>query len=73
MTHKFKIGDKVEKISGYTFRGTVVSVYEKLNGDPRVDVEVSKEDYHGCTCVNCEDPNGAGMIHIFNPDQLTLI
>lgn len=69
MKPEFQPGDKVEKKDGYSFRGIVLSVYKKLNGDWRMDVEIPTEDFMGCTCPNCEDPNGAGMIHIFNPEQ----
>lgn len=69
----FKRGDRVEKISGYTFRGVVLSVYQKLNDAWVVDVEMNTEEYRGCRCPNCIDPNGNEMIHIFNPAQLRKI
>lgn len=49
------VGDWVEKITGdYTFGGTVVAVFNKLNGGPlRVVVE-----------------NKQGILHIFSPNQL---
>lgn len=49
------VGDWVEKITGdYTFRGTVVAVFNKFNGGPlRVVVE-----------------NKQGLLHIFSPNQL---
>lgn len=53
---QFKIGDKVDKKIGYTFPGTVVSVFENLNGKIRLVVEM---DIHG-------------LLHIFNEDQLKL-
>jgi hypothetical protein len=66
----FKRGDKVMKISGYSFRGVVIAIYQKLNGEWRMDVEIPGAEFPAsCLCINCSDPNGAGMIHIFNPDQ----
>jgi hypothetical protein len=50
------VGDRVEKIKGYPFPGTVVAVFEKLNGEQRVVVE----------CVDLP-----GLLHIFAPSQLT--
>ena len=38
---KMQIGDKVEKISGYRFIGTVVSVFKKVTGEERLIVENS--------------------------------
>lgn len=51
---KFKVGDKVDKITGYTFPGTVVSVFETTTGKVRLVVEM---DNHG-------------LLHIFNEDGL---
>lgn len=53
-----KIGDRVEKVTGdYTFKGTVVAVFNKLNDGPlRVVVE-----------------NEQGILHIFNPNQLNQV
>lgn len=69
MTLDFKIGDKVEKVGSYAFRGVVDSVFQKQNGTWMLAVEIASEDYLGCRCENCLDPNGAGMIHIFRPEQ----
>lgn len=69
----FKIGDKVEKVGSYAFRGTVVSIFDKVDGTAMICVEITKQDYMGCQCPNCLDPNGAGMIHIFRPDQFQKI
>jgi hypothetical protein len=56
---KFKIGDKICKPKGYTFNGTVVSVFTTLNGEIRVVAELTTE-------------NGLGMLHIFSESQLEL-
>lgn len=50
----FKVGDKVDKLKGYTFPGTVVSVFETTSGDTRLVVEMT----------------GHGILHIFNEGQL---
>lgn len=52
----FKIGDKISKIKGYSFEGTIVSVFKNLNGDERVVAEL----------------DGNGMLHIFSPNQLEI-
>lgn len=57
---KFSIGDRVEKVSGYKFPGTVVAVFRTLRLEWRYVVEATGEDYQG-------------MLHIFNGDQLELI
>jgi len=51
----FHVGQKVYKPKGYEFPGTVVSVFQNLNGDTRLVVEhdVSR-----------------GMLHIFAPSQV---
>jgi len=53
----FKIGDPVEKVSGYNFPGVVVAVFFTTASQLRVVVE--------CTVPECK-----GMLHIYNPDQL---
>lgn len=53
----FYVGNKVRKASGYAFKGEVVGVVHKLNGQTRYVVE--------CTVPGCE-----GMLHIFRHDQL---
>lgn len=52
---KFRIGDRVEKTTGYSYPGVVVSVFSTLSGKLRyvVEHEVS-----------------IGMLHIFNEEQL---
>jgi hypothetical protein len=43
----YKVGDKVEKVGGdYTFKGTVVSVFEKLSGAVRLVVEDDRGVLH---------------------------
>jgi hypothetical protein len=51
---KFKVGDKAQKLKGYKFPCTIVSVFETLGGNMRVVAEM--DDY--------------GLLHIFNEDQL---
>ena len=54
---KFKVGDLVEKASGYRYPGVVRSVYAKGDGELRYDVEADHPDF-------------AGMLHIFSEAQL---
>ena len=54
---KFKVGDLVEKASGYRYPGIVRSVYPKGDGELRYDVEADHPDF-------------AGMLHIFSEAQL---
>jgi hypothetical protein len=60
MEKQFKVGDRVEKTSGYKWPGVVVSVFETLTGERRVVVE--------CTVAEI-----AGALHIYNEKQLTLM
>ena len=55
---KFKIGDLVRKVKGYEFFGTVQSVFQNRKGDKRIVVE--------------SNPS-AGLMHIFNEEQMELI
>lgn len=57
MDAKFKVGDHVMKANGYGFPGIVVSVFDTTTGERRYDVE-------------CQSPDTAGMIHIYNEGQL---
>jgi hypothetical protein len=52
--YKFKIGDRVYKIVGYKFPGTVVSVFETTTGKVRLVVEM--DNY--------------GLLHIFSEENL---
>ena len=52
-----KVGDKVMKVSGYAYPGVVVSVFTTLADKTRVVVE-------------CTVPEVAGMLHIYNLEQL---
>ena len=54
--NKFKVGDRVDKVKGYSFPGTVVSVFKNTKGDIRLVVEM--DTY--------------GLLHIFNEDQLII-
>ncbi len=56
---KFQIGDKVEKIKGYRFPGTVVSIFMTTAKELRLVVEADGDDFKG-------------MLHIYNPEQLKL-
>jgi hypothetical protein len=60
MESQFKVGDKVEKVSGYKWPGVVVSTFDTLSGERRVVVE--------CTVAEI-----AGALHIYNEKQLTLV
>lgn len=51
---KFQVGDKVDKITGYKFPGTVVSVFSTTAGKIRLVVEM----------------DNFGLLHIFNEDNL---
>ena len=60
MDTQLKVGDKVEKISGYKWPGIVVSVFDTLAGERRVVVE--------CTTIEV-----AGALHIYNEKQLMIV
>lgn len=53
----FKVGDKVNKVKGYKFPGTIVSVFNTIKGDIRLVVEM----------------DNFGLLHIFNENQLEII
>jgi hypothetical protein len=57
---EFKIGNKVEKTSGYKWPGVVVDVFDTLTGERRLVVE-------------CTVPEIAGALHIYNEKQLMLV
>ena len=54
MNYKFKVGDKVHKPKGYSFVGTVVSVFMTTSGETRIVAEMRNN----------------GMLHVFNENQL---
>jgi hypothetical protein len=54
------IGKKVNKVSGYRYPGEVVAVFNNKAGETRFVVEATGEEY-------------AGMLHIFNQNQLSFI
>lgn len=56
---KFTVGQHIHKPKGYRFDGIVVAVFTTLSGEPRVVAEIAQG-------------NGAGMLHIFNEQQLEL-
>jgi len=49
-----KTGDKIRKLKGYAFDGTIRSVFENSKGETRIVAEL----------------DGNGMLHIFSPSQL---
>jgi hypothetical protein len=53
----WKVGDRVQKATGYKWPGVVVSVFTTLGGKTRVVVE--------CTVTEV-----AGALHIYSPEQL---
>lgn len=53
----WKVGDRVQKATGYKWPGAVVSVFETLAGKTRIVVE-------------CTVPEVAGALHIYSPEQL---
>jgi hypothetical protein len=53
----WKVGDRVQKATGYKWPGVVVSVFDTLGGKTRVVVE-------------CTVPEVAGALHIYSPEQL---
>ncbi len=56
MINLYNIGDKVHKVSGYKFPGTVRAVFLTSTGELRYVVEL----------------DGYGLLHIFNERQLAL-
>jgi hypothetical protein len=56
-TADLRIGDRIKKVSGYKYPGVVVSVFRNLKGEDRYVVE-------------CSVPEVAGMLHIYNRNQL---
>ena len=53
-----KVGDKVEKISGYKYPGIVVAKFKTIDN--------MKERF----VVECTEPAVSGMLHIFREGQL---
>ena len=60
MDTQLKVGDKVEKVSGYKWPGIIISVFDTLAGERRVVVE--------CTTIEV-----AGALHIYNEKQLMIV
>jgi hypothetical protein len=54
---RLKVGDLVKKRTGYAYPGVIVSVFTTQAGAVRYVVEA-------------DHPEFAGMLHIFNADQL---
>lgn len=57
---EIKVGDKVEKVSGYLWPGIVVAVFDTLAGKQRFVVE-------------CTVPEVKGALHIYSREQLNKI
>lgn len=57
MMSKYRIGQTVNKKTGYKYPGIVVSVFDTTIGATRYVVEATGQEY-------------SGMLHIFNEDQL---
>ena len=55
-----KVGDKVEKISGYRWPGVIVAVFETTQGNLRIVVE-------------CTVPEVYGALHIYAPEQVQVL
>ena len=53
-----KVGDRVEKISGYKYPGIIVARFNKLNS---LEIRL---------VVECTEPTVYGMLHIFREGQL---
>ncbi len=54
----FKLGDRIRKVKGYSFVGTVVAVFKNLEGEDRLVAQVDKS-------ASVEK-----LLFIFNPEQL---
>jgi len=52
-----KVGDRVEKVTGYKWPGEVRAIFNTIAGEPRLVVE-------------CIAPGVEGALHIYNPGQL---
>lgn len=58
---EFQVGDYVKKVTGeYQIYGTVVSVFQKLDGATRLVVEHVAE-------------GGGSFLHIYGPNNLVLV
>jgi len=53
-----KVGDRVEKVSGYKYPGIIVARFNKLNS---IEIRL---------VVECTEPTVYGMLHIFREGQL---
>ena len=58
-TSLFRVGDRVEKASGYKWPGVVVAVFRTRAGEERIVVE-------------CTVPEVAGALHIYSPSQIVV-
>jgi len=52
----FKVGDKVKKNNGYSFDGIIVAIFLNTKHEIRIVAEMENN----------------GMLHIFNPNQLSI-
>lgn len=57
---RIRIGSKVQKATGFKFPGIVQSIFYTRAGAERCVVEADHPDF-------------AGMLHIYNPNQLVLV
>lgn len=84
---KFKIGDKVRKVSGYRYDGVVIGAYITTIGQTRYSVQIDAREQRRLVMEMSEAcsftdemteqlvrwvSNCDGMIHIFSEDQLVL-
>lgn len=84
---KFKVGNKVRKVSGYRFDGTVIAAFKNTVGQIRYSVQVDATEARRLVqemsdaCSFTEEmteqltrwvSNCDGMIHIFSEEQLAL-
>jgi len=54
---KFKEGDRVQKVKGYRFPGTIICAFTTLKGLERYAVE-------------CSVPEVDGILHLYGPNDL---
>lgn len=67
---RYEWGDPIKKVGGYSFRGKFLGEVTKMDGTPLVVCELDTDAVLHCKCMNCLDPNGDGLVHIFRPDQI---
>lgn len=55
-----KVGDRVEKVSGYQWPGVIIMIGRTTAGKERIVVE-------------CTVPEVAGALHIYAPEQVRIV